>query len=332
MPASWKAMCRVTAVLLCVLLLFSTVLPADLNNIATVLPSKGSPPSTLAHVPESASFSLSCYLYSARPCHDDLPRHIWQLLSVREVQDNASNVASWGVLNPYHTHHVLTDEECHHIVDKEYYGQPAISSFWHATGDPSIRSTLVRYLLLSKYGGTFVESHSVCMTPIEQWIPQDLERARVNAVVGLGLDTAGVHVSPGVIATRPNHAIPQIAAQRIVSNMEYLARKRNVRLQDLRLQPTDQEEASGKGMLTDAVLHAIRQQRVQIEDDDLHSLTRPQLFGDVLVLPVASFSARTSQDDVQQLVQIPPSRPISQSRRQVSFGHPKPNGALKCTR
>lgn len=93
--------------------------------------------------------------------------------------------------------------------------------------------------------------------------------------------------------SKPNHPIFTRAIQRVISNLEFLARRQRVQsLSDLKLDKLDVLEATGPGMISDVVLEVISD---QLPNDNItwqtfHGQKEPRLFGDILILPINGFA------------------------------------------
>jgi hypothetical protein len=75
-----------------------------------------------------------------------------------------------------------------------------------------------------------------------------------------------------------------------MSNLEYIARRKRVHMRDLKLDKMEVLEATGPGMITDAVIEVLRDQVENIRWDTFRRMKKPRIFGDVLILPIRAFA------------------------------------------
>lgn len=102
------------------------------------------------------------------------------------------------------------------------------------------------------------------------------------------------------IAAAPGHEVFEKAVERVMSNLEYIARMQGVPLEAIELSEEEVVEATGSGVFTDAVLEVLRDQTGDAELDikRFDGMMLPTLFGDVLVMPVNAFAAGQRWEEV----------------------------------
>ncbi|KAF2157532.1 glycosyltransferase family 32 protein [Myriangium duriaei CBS 260.36] len=228
-----------------------------------------------------------------------IPRTIWQTSGMNHAQPNFTNMATWIMRNPDHQHSYLSDEQIPSFIESTFAPNISIQMFWRTLHSSPLRAAFARYLNLLTHGGVSAHTNSTCLTPISSWISNS--PSPFSAVVAIAYDGVVSHgtvrpirLSNAVIMAAPNHPILQIAVQRSMANLEFLARRHGVPFQDLTPSEEEIEEAVGAGMLTDAVMQAVRDQGVDLRWDDLERMEEPKVFGDVLVLPAGSFEGEES--------------------------------------
>ena len=146
-------------------------------------------------------------------------------------------------------------------------------------------------------GGVYSDMDTSCLVSIDDWIPADMRNETINAVVGIEYDdtTYRMFVRPisfnqWTLMAKPGHALFETAVRRVMSNLEYIARRKRVLLRELKLDKMEVLEATGPGMITDAVMAVLKDQVENIRWETFHLMKKPRIFGDVLVLPVRAFA------------------------------------------
>lgn len=175
--------------------------------------------------------------------------------------------------------------------------RPAIIHFWDSLGVPVLKADFLRYLLMLAAGGVYSDIDTSMLVHPDRWIPIDLGANTVNAIIGIEYDdhTYPMFVRPigfcqWTLMSKPGHPIFELAVQRVISNLEYIARRKRVPLPELTLDKMEVLEATGPGMVTDVVMQVLREQGQNVTWETFHEQKVPKLYGDVLVLPINGFA------------------------------------------
>jgi hypothetical protein len=146
-------------------------------------------------------------------------------------------------------------------------------------------------------GGVYSDMDTSCLVSIDDWIPTDMRNQTINAVVGIEYDDTTYHMfvrpisfNQWTLMAKPGHALFETAVRRVMSNLEYIARRKRVQLRELKLDKMEVLEATGPGMITDVVMAVLKDQVENIRWETFHLMKKPKIFGDVLVLPVRAFA------------------------------------------
>nr|KAK5432364.1 hypothetical protein LTR18_011121 [Exophiala xenobiotica] len=225
------------------------------------------------------------------------PRSIWQTSNAEGVERWREKSATWTNSNPEYKHTILTDDDANAFVHEHFTHRPAIIYFWESLKSIILRADLLRYLVMLAEGGVYSDMDTGNLAPISQVIPSDIDEATVNVVVGIEYDD-NVHplfVRPlsftqWTLIAKPGHPIFQRAVDRLMSNVEFLARRQRVELPGVHLEMREVLEATGPGMYTDVIMEVLRDQGISVTWDMFHNLKRPSLQGDVLVMPINAFA------------------------------------------
>lgn len=277
------------------------------------------------HVASQISSPLLPEGYSAA-----FPRHIWQTSSETGKIKYENQSQTWKNVKGF-DYHWLSDADADEFVHETFStSRPSLVKFWddlsaslnapktkddnqHAsekgsslvvdsTGSSAIvlRADLLRYMLMYANGGVYADIDTSVLMHVDRWIPEQLGSQVVNAIIGIEYDdtTYKMFVRPisfcqWSLMSKPGHAIFARAIDRVMSNLEFLARRQKIAsLSHLKLDKLDVLEATGPGMISDVVLEIIQDQnpRQNISWETFHDQREGRLFGDVLILPINAFA------------------------------------------
>ena len=189
------------------------------------------------------------------------------------------------------------DEGATAFVYEHFRHRPSVVQFWSELQQVVLKADLIRYLAMLARGGVYSDMDTSCLVAIDDWIPADLRNETINAVIGIEYDdtTYRMFVRPisfnqWTLMAKPGHTLFDTAVRRVMSNLEYIARRKRVLMRDLKLDKMEVLEATGPGMITDAVMEVLRDQVENIRWETFHRMKKPRIFGDVLILPVRAFA------------------------------------------
>lgn len=258
------------------------------------------------------------------------PRHIWQTSSEAGRKKYENQSQTWRDVKGFQ-YHWLSDEEADFFVHTTFaIIWPSLVEFWNdlssglrplgsgrsvqhasvkapalmvdstASSAIVLRADLLRYMLMYAEGGVYADIDTSVLLHIDRWIPEQLGSQVVNAIIGIEYDdkTYKMFVRPisfcqWTLMSKPGHTIFARAIKRVMSNLEFLARRQKVAsLSQLKLDKLDVLEATGPGMISDVVLEVIRDQNPEknITWATFHGQRDGILFGDVLILPINAFA------------------------------------------
>ena len=225
------------------------------------------------------------------------PKLIWQTASQDGIERWANKTTTWKEKNPGWKYNLLTDAGATAFVYEQFRNRPAVTSMWTDLQQPVLRADFIRYLAILARGGVYSDVDTSDLVPVDEWIPAEFHDKAVNAIVGVEYDDNTYHMFVRPISfcqwtlmAKPGHPIFESAVSRLMSNLDYIARRKRSRLDDLKLEKAEVLEATGPGMFTDAVMEVLKDQVEHIRWSTFHNLKKPKLFGDVLVLPVRAFA------------------------------------------
>lgn len=170
-------------------------------------------------------------------------------------------------------------------------------NFWDQLKLPVLKADFLRYLMMLSVGGVYGDIDTSCLIHPDRWIPIDLGAKTVNAIIGIEYDdtTYKMFVRPvsfcqWTLMAKPGHPIYEGAVRRVMSNLQFIARRKRVTLTELTLDKMEVLEATGPGMISDVVLEVLHDQGQNVSWETFHDQRIPKLFGDVLILPINGFA------------------------------------------
>lgn len=228
-------------------------------------------------------------------------RKIWQTaITVEASQKWNNNITTWRTLNPGWEYNLLTDEDMEFYIHEHFSHRADIVGVWDELKLPIAKADLFRYLILFQEGGVYTDLDTTNIVSIDEWIPPNFSRAGINVVAGLEYADHTYRIFPRQVSfcqwtlmTRPRSMVYENVINKVIARLEHIARVQKVPIANITLSREETLAATGPGAYSDAVLATIRQQlrNPSLDWDVFYGLQEPQLFGDVLVLPINGFGA-----------------------------------------
>ena len=212
-----------------------------------------------------------------------------------------SLVRSWIESNPDHRYELLTDRSAETYMRDRYAHRPDISDTFLAIQDPILRADLLRYTVMLSDGGVYTDIDTNPLKPIHQWLSSDLAE-RASLVIGIEIDQpegptwSSWHYPYGfcqwTLMAKPGHMLMERIVTNVVTNLNKYAGDHNQTLGSIQLDFEEVLALTGPAAFTDTVLALL----TELTDSNVtwSNITRPQgpqLFGDVLVLPIDAFAS-----------------------------------------
>ena len=231
-----------------------------------------------------------------------IPQKIWQINPWEDRDVNGDYIQSWINKNPQHSYSLMSPPNADAFVLARYQHQPLIFSTFLGLEDPTLKSDLLRYLILAAEGGVYSDLDTEAIQPIKKWIPSGLE-GRVRAVVGVQLDQneggrrrlgmlAPLQFSQWTFASTRNHPLIHKVIHSVVRSLNDLAREKETSLAGLDPSEEDILKTTGPAKWTNVVLEYLSETAgVDVKPDDFTNLHVPRIYGDLLILPLNSLSS-----------------------------------------
>jgi alpha 1,6-mannosyltransferase len=241
------------------------------------------------------------------------PAYIWQTWKYTPNQGEFKEEfreaeASWTIHHPSFVHEVITDNVAVHLIQHLYASVPDVLAAYHALPLPVLKADFFRYLILLARGGIYSDIDTVALKGAADWIPSDVPANSYGMVVGIEADpdrpdwhdwySRRIQFCQWTIQSKPGHPVLVDVVANITQ--ETLKRKAENRL------TKDHKgiiEFTGPGLWTDSIFAFFNNpdffdmatSKGNITWEHFTGMKSPKKVGDVIVLPITSFSPGIKQ-------------------------------------
>lgn len=270
--------------------------------------------------PPNASLAERLRYHFPYSLETKFPAYIWQTwkytpASVWFDRDLRKQEASWTDLNPNFVHQVIPDDTVRYLIKYLYGSVPEVLEAFDALPLAVLKADFFRYLVLLARGGVYSDIDTTALKPVLDWLPSTLDLSTVGFVVGIEADpdrpdwadwySRRVQFCQWTIQSKPGHPI-------LIDIVSYITQE-TLRMKNagiLKKGKMDKTivEFTGPAAWTDAVFRYFNDpEYFSIEPGSTHNLTYEdftnqveyQKVGDVVVLPITSFSPGVNQMNAQ---------------------------------
>jgi len=236
------------------------------------------------------------------------PAYIWQTWKYTPAQGEFSDSfreaeASWSIHHPNFVHEVITDNVAVHLIRHLYASVPEVLDAYNALPLPVLKADFFRYLILLARGGIYSDIDTSALKGAAEWIPADVPSSTYGMVIGIEADpdrpdwaqwySRRIQFCQWTMQAKPGHPI----LVDVVANIthETLKRKSEGRL------TKDHKniiEFTGPARWTDSIFSFfnnpdyfdMESSKANITWEHFTGMKSPKKVGDVIVLPITSFS------------------------------------------
>ncbi|KAK3295291.1 nucleotide-diphospho-sugar transferase [Chaetomium fimeti] len=240
-----------------------------------------------------------------------IPRQIWQIFfappGIKTLDKGGTYASDWISMAPGYGYTLMGDEDATAFVDSSFASsRPDITATFHSLRNPAQKSDLLRYLLLWHRGGIYSDMDTRPLVPVEEWLPP-AKRREVGLVVALEWDVArdgywdentrDVQFCQWTIAAAPGHPVLGGMVNHTIAALHDVARQQGKALDEADFSDLQVLNSTGPMAWSDVVFDEIRRRDPLVEElNDLMDLRSPKYAGDLVVLPVESFRAESSDE------------------------------------
>ncbi|TLD22094.1 hypothetical protein PspLS_07970 [Pyricularia sp. CBS 133598] len=240
------------------------------------------------------------------------PAYIWQTWKWTPADGEFAfreQEATWTEQHPGFIHEVITDTVAVHLLRLLYASVPEVLEAYDALPMPVLKADFFRYLILLARGGIYTDIDTYAIRSALEWIPESVPRETLGLVVGIEADpdrpdwkewySRRIQFCQWTIQAKPGHPVLRQIVTRVTQ--ETLQRKRAGQLQ--KTADKGVVEFTGPAIWTDVIFEYMNDERYfdmtnskgVIDWRNFTGMEMPKRVGDVIVLPITSFSPGVQQ-------------------------------------
>ncbi|KAJ5794908.1 hypothetical protein N7457_001507 [Penicillium paradoxum] len=243
------------------------------------------------------------------------PAYIWQTWKYTPSsfwfdEDLRGPEASWTEMHPGFTHEVIPDDTQTHLIKYLYASVPDVFEAYNSLPLAVMKADFFRYLVLLARGGVYSDIDTLALRPAHTWLPEELDRSTIGFIVGIEADpdrddwhewyARRLQFCQWTLVAKPGHPILRDMVAFIT---EHALRMKKAGILNVGKMDRTIMEFTGPGAWTDAVFRYFNNPayfNVQPGDknityEDFSHQTTHRKVGDVVVLPITSFSPGVGQ-------------------------------------
>lgn len=236
------------------------------------------------------------------------PAYIWQTWKYTPDQGEFAeefreSEASWSIHHPSFVHEVITDNVAVQLIRHLYASVPSVIEAYNALPLPVLKADFFRYLILLARGGIYSDIDTKALKSAADWIPRDVATNSYGMVIGIEADpdredwaqwySRRIQFCQWTIQSKPGHPVLVDVVANITQ--ETLKRKKAGTL------TKDHKgiiEFTGPAIWTDSIFayfnnpdyFDMSNSKQNITWENFTGMKAPKKVGDVIVLPITSFS------------------------------------------
>ncbi|KAK4503107.1 hypothetical protein PRZ48_006534 [Zasmidium cellare] len=242
------------------------------------------------------------------------PAYIWQTWkytpSSGDFQEEWRPAeASWTELHPSFVHEVITDSVAVHLIRHFYASIPEVQEAYDALPAAVLKADFFRYLILLARGGIYTDIDTTALKSAVEWVPTEVPRTSYGLVVGIEADpdrpdwhdwySRRIQFCQWTIQSKPGHPVLVDIVATITE--ETLRRKKAGELDMKHMKSV--VEFTGPALWTDSIFKFFNNpdyfdmstSKGNITWQQFTGITQAKKVGDVVVLPITSFSPGVGQ-------------------------------------
>jgi alpha 1,6-mannosyltransferase len=225
--------------------------------------------------------------------------------------------ASWSAKHPGFIHEIVSDKAAVHLISYLYASIPEIVEAYKALPEAVLKADFFRYLILLARGGIYSDIDTAALKPAIEWLPDDFDQATVGLIIGIEADVGDrvdwnlwysrrIQFCQWTIQAKPGHPVLRDVVATITEDTLRMKRDRLLKPGDL---PKSIVEFTGPAMWTDAIFSYFNNptffdfstRTSNVSYADFSSITEHKKIGDVIVLPITSFSPGVKQMGAEEV-------------------------------
>ncbi|KAI0125323.1 glycosyltransferase family 32 protein [Xylariales sp. AK1849] len=245
------------------------------------------------------------------------PAYIWQTWKYTPAHAEfhfREQEASWTEKHPGFVHEVITDQVATHLLRVLYAAVPEVLDAYDALPQPVLKADFFRYLILLARGGIYSDIDTAALKSALGWIPDHVPQESIGLVVGIEADpdrpdwhdwySRRIQFCQWTIQSKPGHPVLRDIVTRITQ--ETLKRKADGHFIS---KEKSVVEFTGPAVWTDSIFDYMNDPRYFDMSRSVGNITflnftgmvTARKVGDVIVLPITSFSPGVQQMGAQDV-------------------------------
>lgn len=240
------------------------------------------------------------------------PAFIWQTWKYTPAESKfifREEEATWTMHHPGFTHEVITDDVAENLIKLFFASVPEVLEAYDAMPLPVLKADFFRYLILLARGGVYSDIDTAALKSAVEWVPESVPRSTIGLVIGIEADpdrpdwhdwySRRIQFCQWTIQSKAGHPVLRDIVARITA--ETLRKKRSGLLTGFL--DKNVVEFTGPAIWTDTIFDYFNDQRYfdtstskgAIDWQNFTGMVAPKKVGDVIVLPITSFSPGVQQ-------------------------------------
>ena len=243
------------------------------------------------------------------------PAYIWQTWKTSPASGQfGENLrpmeASWSEKHPGFVHEVVTDDIAPRLIRYLYSAVPDVVEAYESLPMPVLKADFFRYLILLARGGIYTDIDTIALKPTTEWLPEKFPRKTIGLVTGIEADpdrpdwaqwySRRIQLCQWTIQSKSGHPVLRDVVATIT---EDTLRMKKAGLLEKEKMDKSVIEFTGPAVWTDAVFRYFNNptyfdmasSKKNITWEDFAAITTQKKVGDVIVLPITSFSPGVDQ-------------------------------------
>lgn len=240
------------------------------------------------------------------------PAYIWQTWKSTPADGNfefRDQEATWTEQHPGFVHEVINDQTASSLIRLLYASVPDVIEAYDALPLPVLKADFFRYLILFARGGIYSDIDTYAIQSAIDWLPNQVARDTVGLVIGIEADpdrpdwaewySRRIQFCQWTIQGKPGHPILREVITRITKNTIELKNAGKL----ARFVSDNVVGLTGPAIWTDVIMDYFNDKRYfdmdhskgPIDYRNFTGMTTSKRVGDVVVLPITSFSPGVGQ-------------------------------------
>ncbi|KAF4963361.1 hypothetical protein FSARC_8611 [Fusarium sarcochroum] len=240
------------------------------------------------------------------------PAYIWQTWKQSPDQGDfqfKDHHASWRDEHPGFVHEVITDDVAINLIRLLYATVPEVVEAYRSLPMPVLKADFFRYLILFARGGIYSDIDTYAIQSSVKWLPAQIPRDTIGLVIGIEADpdrpdwaqwySRRIQFCQWTIQAKPGHPV----LGNIITRVTQQTLKLKAQGKLAKFVDRDVVEFTGPAVWTDAIMEYFNDKRYfdlsqskgPIDYKNFTGMETSKRVGDVVVLPITSFSPGVGQ-------------------------------------